>query len=122
MGPLQATNTNHRNLPSIIDPHEIAERLLACHPSIIGFGVYIWNALQIQVILKLLKLIKPELIIALGGPEVSHNPLRVDFSAADHIIQGEADLAFAQFCNQQLQGQSQPPRFIQTQPVILDPN
>ncbi len=79
-------------------PADMAEAILAQEPRVLGMGVYIWNALHIQRLVILLKQLVPELVIVLGGPEVSHLPMRVDFSAADYIIQGEGELAFAALC------------------------
>ena len=79
-------------------PADMAEAILAHKPRLVGLGVYIWNALQTRHLLGLLKQIAPELIVVLGGPEVSHVPMRVDFAQADYIIQGEGELCFAELC------------------------
>lgn len=79
-------------------PLTIAENLLKKKPFIIGFGIYIWNALETQQVIHFIKKVSPETHIILGGPEVSYSPLRVHFDQADFIIQGEADLAFHQLC------------------------
>lgn len=76
----------------------VAEKLLLQMPDVIGIGVYIWNAKEVQELLHILKKIAPEITIVLGGPEVSYAPFRVDFSAADFIIQGEGDTAFYALC------------------------
>ncbi len=73
---------------------DIAEKLLAQKPSVIGIGVYIWNAHQCAELVETIKKVSPETILILGGPEVSHAPMRVNFDVADYIVQGEADLAF----------------------------
>ncbi|MDO5675654.1 MAG: DUF4080 domain-containing protein [bacterium] len=83
---------------------DMAEAILAQQPRILGLGVYIWNALQTQGLVNLLKQIAPDLLIVLGGPEVSHLPLRVDFSQADYLIQGEGELSFARLCRELLAG------------------
>jgi hypothetical protein len=77
----------------------VAEKLLDENPDIIGLGVYIWNASEIHELIHILKKISPQTIIVLGGPEVTYEPFRVDFSLADYIIQGEGDLAFYELCN-----------------------
>jgi len=74
--------------------HEIVEKLLKDSPSVIGIGVYIWNALEVSTIIDIIKKVSPETIVVLGGPEVSHTPYRVDFSKADHIIIGEGENKF----------------------------
>ncbi len=76
----------------------IAEKLLIQNPSIIGIGTYIWNASEVSELIQILKKVKPEIIIILGGPEVSYEPFRVDYSFADFIVQGEGDVAFYEIC------------------------
>src|SRR3954453_11120399 len=53
-------------------PSDIAEVLLARNPKIIGLGVYIWNVAQTEEVVATLKRVRPDLIIVLGGPEVSY--------------------------------------------------
>ena len=48
-------------------PLEIVEAILAHEPRIVGFGVYIWNLEQTTEVVALLKRIRPELIVILGG-------------------------------------------------------
>ena len=76
----------------------IAEKLLINKPSVIGIGTYIWNASEVSQLIQIIKKVSPSTIIILGGPEVSHEPFRVDFSYADYIIQGEGDSAFYELC------------------------
>lgn len=82
---------------------EIAERILSENPQIIGFGVYIWNALETRAVIHLIKKIAPQIQIVLGGPEVSYQPQRVIFEA-DYVISGEGDLAFYSLCKALLAG------------------
>ncbi len=106
---------------TINDPvRDIAERLLTNNPDLIGIGVYIWNALQVKSLLNLIKQIRPQTVIVLGGPEVSHTPLRVDLSAADFIIAGEADLAFVRLCKTLFDGQPVAEKRIQDRVVDLN--
>ena len=72
----------------------VAEKLLYDKPDIIGIGVYIWNASEVQELIHILKKISPNITIILGGPEVTYQPFRVNFDDADYIIQGEGDVAF----------------------------
>ncbi|MCK9473295.1 B12-binding domain-containing radical SAM protein [Sulfurimonas sp.] len=76
----------------------IAEKLLAHKPEIIGIGVYIWNVSYVSELIHLLKKVSPNTKIILGGPEVSHEPFRVNLDSADFIIQGEGDIAFYELC------------------------
>ena len=78
---------------------DIAEALLALNPKIIGLGVYIWNAAQATELVAALKKLRPEIIVILGGPEVSYETESQPIVAlADHVITGEADLKFAEVC------------------------
>ena len=82
----------------------IVENILLKNPKIVGIGVYIWNALQVKKIVDILKAVIPHVKIVLGGPEVSYLPLRVDFSNADFIIQGEGEISFYHLCKSLLSG------------------
>ncbi len=86
----------------------IAEKLLDDTPDIIGIGVYIWNATQIHELIHIIKKVSPQTIIILGGPEVTHQPFRVNFDLADYIIQGEGDVAFYQLCKNIINNQPVP--------------
>ena len=77
---------------------DVAEKILASDPAIVGIGVYIWNAAAVQQLVAILKQVAPATRIVLGGPEVSHLPLRVDLDAADYILQGEGEIAFHTLC------------------------
>jgi radical SAM superfamily enzyme YgiQ (UPF0313 family) len=80
-------------------PVDIAETLLAQSPRIIGLGVYIWNVTPTIEVVAALKRIRPELIVILGGPEVSHETEQQEIvRLADYVITGEADLKFAEVC------------------------
>lgn len=94
-------------------PLEIAEQLLAANPRIIGFGVYIWNTAQTLEVLRLVRRIRPEIILVLGGPEVSYEPdTNPIVPFADYVVSGEADLAFAELCGSLLRGELPAERFI----------
>lgn len=89
---------------------EILDAILEQQPRIVGLGVYIWNVDETTRLVADLKRVRPDIIVVLGGPEVSYEtdgqPI-VDL--ADHVIAGEADLAFAEFCRERLRGQSATP-------------
>jgi radical SAM superfamily enzyme YgiQ (UPF0313 family) len=86
-------------------PLEIAEKLLAHEPRIIGLGVYIWNTTVTAELVALLKKIRPEVVVVLGGPEVSYETDRQEIvRLADYTIAGEGDLAFATLCRELLAG------------------
>jgi radical SAM superfamily enzyme YgiQ (UPF0313 family) len=86
-------------------PADIAEQLLALQPRILGLGVYIWNAEQTERLVATLKQVAPNLIIVLGGPEVSYEQNSQALVAQGHyVIAGQGDLAFAELCQQLLAG------------------
>jgi radical SAM superfamily enzyme YgiQ (UPF0313 family) len=86
-------------------PIDIAEVLLAQQPRIVGIGVYIWNVTEATEVVALLKRVRPDLIVILGGPEVSYEAEQQEIvRLADHVITGEADLKFAEVCQLLLNG------------------
>ena len=102
-------------------PLDIAEAVLAEQPRIVGFGVYVWNAAETAQVVALLKRVRPDLCVVLGGPEVSHEweeqPI---VRMADYLITGQADLAFAQLCRRLLNGDSPTEKIIAAEPPPLD--
>jgi radical SAM superfamily enzyme YgiQ (UPF0313 family) len=94
-------------------PLDIAEMLLAREPKILGFGVYIWNVAETTEVIAAIKRVRPELIVVLGGPEVSYETEEQAIVAlADYVITGEADLKFAEVCRQLLRGETPPAKII----------
>src|SRR5437879_5882759 len=68
---------------------EIVEKLLAYRPRIIGFGVYIWNAEETTKVVAMLKRVAPEVVIVLGGPEVSYESgEQAIVQLADYLVTG----------------------------------
>lgn len=100
---------------------EIAERLLAERPRIIGLGVYIWNARETLQLVQVLKAVAPEVIVVLGGPEVSYEQDEQAIVAlADYVIAGQGDLAFAALCQQLLHGERPAQKTLHAAPPPLD--
>lgn len=92
---------------------DIAEAILLEEPKIVGIGVYVWNAQQSAELVAVLKRIRPQLVVVLGGPEVSYETeLQPMCAQADYVVRGEADLAFAQLCRALLRGDRPAPRVI----------
>src|SRR5262245_34877819 len=82
-------------------PVDILDAILAHEPQIVGIGVYIWNAQQSEQLVAMLKRVRPDITVILGGPEVSYETDQQPICAmADYVVSGEADLAFAQLCAQ----------------------
>ncbi len=84
---------------------EIVERLLAHQPRIIGFGVYIWNVEETTRVVAMLKRVAPQVVIVLGGPEVSYEPNEQQIvQLADYLITGWGDITFPKLCGEILHG------------------
>lgn len=72
---------------------------------IVGFGVYIWNVVETTQIVALLKRVAPEVIVVLGGPEVSYETEQQEIvKLADYVITGWGDISFPSLCQQILHG------------------
>ncbi len=87
-------------------PIDIAEKLLALQPKIIGFSVYIWNVSEITETVSIIKQIAPKVTIVLGGPEVSHLPDKPEVvDLADYTIKGPGEISLKTLCQQILNKQ-----------------
>lgn len=79
------------------DGIEIVNNLLAANPDVIGLSVSIWNVAQSERIVCLLKQQKPEIILIIGGPEVSYEPeYFVRNWPVDYVISGEGEWVLGQ--------------------------
>ncbi|SEA21287.1 Radical SAM superfamily enzyme YgiQ, UPF0313 family [Thiothrix caldifontis] len=86
-------------------PLDIAEQLLASQPRIIGLGVYIWNITETTALVALLKTLAPEVVIVLGGPEVSYETAQQPIvQQADYVITGAGEVSLRHLCGQLLNG------------------
>lgn len=87
-------------------PIEIVEKLLAEQPRIIGLGVYIWNIEETTKVVAMLKQAAPEVIVVLGGPEVSYETGEQPIAQlADYVITGWGDVSFPALCHALLHGE-----------------
>ncbi|MDH5358195.1 MAG: DUF4080 domain-containing protein [Gammaproteobacteria bacterium] len=102
-------------------PLNIVERLLAEQPKIIGFSVYIWNVKEVSQTVALLKQIAPDVIIIVGGPEVSYEPDVPDVAElADFVISGVGEVSFPNLCQQLLDGKQPKIKFIDGEALPLE--
>lgn len=102
-------------------PINIVEQLLTEKPKIIGLSVYIWNVSEINKVVAMIKQIAPDVVIVLGGPEVSHNPdLPPVADLADYIISGPGELSFVTLCEQILTGKLPEQKFIEGKTAALE--
>jgi len=101
-------------------PLDLVERIVAHRPQVVGLGVYVWNATEAGALAAALKTVRPEVLLVLGGPEISHETDRQEiFRWADYIICGEADLAFARLCQELLDGRRPAQKIIAAPPPDL---
>ncbi|WP_196137201.1 B12-binding domain-containing radical SAM protein [Aliikangiella sp. G2MR2-5] len=99
---------------------DIVEQILESNPSIVGFGVYIWNVIETEAVISQLKTVAPQITIILGGPEVSYETEGQSIvKFADYIVTGAADLSFNKLCNEILDGKSPEQKILRSKPVEL---
>ncbi|MDO8387283.1 MAG: DUF4080 domain-containing protein [Polaromonas sp.] len=83
----------------------MVEELLALAPEVIGLGVYIWNVVETTQLVRLLKALRPDIRIVLGGPEVSFEIDQQEICRlADHVVTGWGDVSFPKLCRALLDG------------------
>lgn len=120
LGPLRA-HAEIREYTLSQPPLDIAEDLLRLSPRIIGLSVHIWNVGLLTEVAQVVKAVSPETVLVLGGPEVSYEyegtPI---FAAADYLICGEGEIAFAALANELLDGRTPPDKVIAAEPPDLD--
>ena len=86
-------------------PTQIVEELLAFEPKVIGLGVYIWNVVETTQVVRLLKTLRPDIKLVLGGPEVSFETAEQEICRlADHVVTGWGDVSFPKLCRALLDG------------------
>ena len=74
--------------------NEIAERVAANAPDVVGISVYIWNAAKLPEILQRLRELLPGAKLVLGGPEAAYNANYWLENGADCVLQGEGEYTF----------------------------
>lgn len=80
-------------------PIDIVEALVHRQPAVLGLGVYIWNAEPALRVVELLRAVAPEIVIVLGGPEVSYETtIQPLYELADYVVVGEGEVAFRELC------------------------
>ncbi|HEY8363861.1 MAG TPA: B12-binding domain-containing radical SAM protein [Tissierellaceae bacterium] len=81
------------------DINYITSQLYMSDADLIGFSVYIWNLTETLRICEILKKVKPEIKILLGGPEVSFDLKETlqKYPFIDFIIYGEGEETFREF-------------------------
>jgi hypothetical protein len=67
----------------------------------VGIGCFIWNIELVTCVAALLKTLRPDIRIILGGPEISYETEAQEiFRYADHVICGEGEVVFRELCEE----------------------
>ena len=120
MGPLQPHTTMLEFVINDITV-DILAAILELNPRIVGLGVYIWNVEPMTRLVADLKRIRPDMIVVLGGPEVSYEAEGQPIvELADYVISGEADCSFPELCTKLLEGDACPEKMIRSAVPTFD--
>lgn len=78
----------------------LVEDILSRDPWMVGFSCYLWNIDRTLWIARQLKARRPELVIVLGGPEItSDNAWVLASGAVDYAVVGEGEQTFSELLN-----------------------
>ncbi|MDF7806568.1 DUF4080 domain-containing protein [Pontiellaceae bacterium B12219] len=109
-----------------VQPRVAVEKILSHQPKIILIGCYIWNIDLVTKVAALLKKIRPEIRLILGGPEISYETEQQEiFQYADYVVCGEGETEVPKLCRSLLEASdafippasSRPRRIIQAEMV-----
>jgi hypothetical protein len=102
-----------------LSPQAAAEKMLAHNPQIVLFSVYIWNLTVTAETAAILRTVRPDIKIVIGGPEVSYEYEELAlFRTADHLICGEGEEIIEKLCRDLLDGKT-PLKIINAPPADL---
>lgn len=75
----------------------VLEKIMQVQADVFGFDVHIWNKLFVYRLVKMVKKLRPEATIVLGGPEVSFAAKKIfaELPVIDYIVQGEGEVVFS---------------------------
>ena len=94
--------------PKISNYHSdvgIVEEILSREPGIVGFSCYLWNIERTLWIASQLKRLRPEIIVVLGGPEITNDNAWVFASGViDYAAVGEGEQTFSDLLEALLDG------------------
>jgi anaerobic magnesium-protoporphyrin IX monomethyl ester cyclase len=77
---------------------DIAWRLIASEPDVIGLSCYVWNITTLMEVVKTVKARRPETTVVLGGPEVGPVAMSVldAYPDVDAIVKSEGEIPFGE--------------------------
>jgi hypothetical protein len=83
--------------------NDVVEAILAHRPRVVGLSVYIWNATLMLEVAQILRAVAPDVVLVVGGPEVSHEvEAQALCQLAHHVVTGEGEVAFRTICERVL--------------------
>lgn len=90
---------------------DTADKIIEQKPDILGLSCYIWNIKQTHALIQMVKTALPNVVIAVGGPEVGYCAKTVlsEHPLIDFVLSGEGEKPFAELCNALLHGKNQYP-------------
>lgn len=76
----------------------VLEKIMAVPAQGYGFSVHIWNKTFVFKLIRMLRKLRPQAAIVIGGPEVAFDAERIfaELPQADYIVQGEGELVFSE--------------------------
>jgi radical SAM superfamily enzyme YgiQ (UPF0313 family) len=84
-----------------VHPRIAVEKILSHNPEIILIGCYIWNIDLVTTVAALIKKIRPEIQLVLGGPEISYETEQQEiFQYADYVVCGEGEAEVPKLCRE----------------------
>ena len=85
----------------------VLERIMSYKAQAYGFSVHIWNKPFVFRLIRMLRKLRPDAIIMIGGPEVAFDAERIfaELPQADYIIQGEGELVVSELLTALEQGE-----------------
>ncbi|MDF7825846.1 DUF4080 domain-containing protein [Pontiellaceae bacterium B12227] len=84
-----------------VQPRIAVEKILRHEPKVVCIGCYIWNIDLVTKVAALLKAVRPEVQLVLGGPEISYETEEQEiFPHADYVVCGEGEIEVPKLCQQ----------------------
>ena len=76
---------------------DVLEKIMVMDVDVYGFSVHIWNKPFVMRLIAMLRKLRPEVVIVVGGPEVAFAAERIfsEQPAIDYIVRGEGEICFS---------------------------
>lgn len=76
----------------------VLEKIMAVPAQVYGFSVHIWNKQFVFKLIRMLRKLRPQAAIVIGGPEVAFDAEKIfaELPQADYIVHGEGELVFSE--------------------------